>query len=214
VTLPEVAGEISAARALGVRAYGETCPHYLLLDESVYERQQPERYVCSPPLRPAASARALWRRLGAELTGVHSDHCCFDGAQKGVHAGDSALVPPGLPGIETRIPLMVSEALRGRIPMTEVIRLCASEPARLFGMASKGSLLPGMDADLVVIDPAARGQVSSLHMETDYSPFDGMELHGRVDTVVAGGTVLLQDGAWCGVEPAGRFIRRRRLRAA
>lgn len=214
VTLPEVAAEISAARAAGVRAYGETCPHYLLLDESVYERQQAERYVCSPPLRPAASAGALWRRLGAELTGVHSDHCCFDGAQKAVHADDSTLVPPGLPGIETRIQLMVSEALRGRIPMTQVVRLCASEPARLFGMRTKGSLLPGMDADLLVIDPSARGHVSGLHMETDYSPFDGMELRGRVDTVVAAGTVLLRGGAWCGAEPAGRFIRRRRLQAA
>ena len=211
VTLPEVAAEISSARARGVRAYGETCPHYLLLDESVYERDRPEQYVCSPPLRQAASARALWRRLGSELTGVHSDHCCFDGAQKAVYADDSTRVPPGLPGVETRIPLMVSEALRGRIPVPDVVRLCASEPARLFGMSSKGSLLPGMDADLVVIDPAAHSNVSRLHMETDYSPFEGMDLRGRVDTVVAGGSVLVEGGTWCGAEPAGRLIRRRRL---
>jgi dihydropyrimidinase len=212
VTLPEVAAEIAAARARGVHAFGETCPHYLILDESVYQRPHPERYVCSPPLRPAASARGLWRRLGSELTGVHSDHCCFDSGQKAVHGGDSTLIPPGLPGVETRLPLMVSEALGGRLPLTDVVRLCASEPARLFGMPAKGSVLPGMDADLVVFDPAARGKVGGLHMETDYSPFDGMELRGRVDTVVAGGKVLVEGRTWCATEPSGRFVRRRRLR--
>ena len=214
VTLPEVADEIASARARGVRAFGETCPHYLLLDESVYERSHPERYVCSPPLRRAASARALWQRLGSELTGVHSDHCCFDSAQKAVHAVDSIQVPPGLPGVETRFPLMISEALKGRLPLTDVVRLCASEPARLFGMPRKGSLLPGMNADLLVVDPSARASAGSLHMATDYSPFDGAELRGRVETVVAAGRVLVEAGEWCNAEPGGRFVRRRRLPAA
>lgn len=213
VTLPAVAAEIAAARTAGVRAYGETCPHYLLLDESVYSGPHPERFVCSPPLRPAAAARGLWPRLGAELTGVHSDHCCFDSSQKAVYASDSIRIPPGLPGVETRLPLMISAALSGRLSMPEVVRLCASEPAKLFGMPSKGSLLPGMDADLVVVDPAARRRVNGLHMASDYSPFEAMELRGRIDTVVAGGRVLVSAGAWAGPESGGRYIRRRRLAA-
>lgn len=213
VTLPAVAAEIAAARMAGVRAYGETCPHYLLLDESVYSGPHPERFVCSPPLRPAAAARGLWPRLGAELTGVHSDHCCFDSSQKAVYASDSIRIPPGLPGVETRLPLMISAALSGRLSMPEVVRLCASEPAKLFGMPSKGSLLPGMDADLVVVDPAARRRVNGLHMASDYSPFEAMELRGRIDTVVAGGRVLVSAGAWAGPESGGRYIRRRRLAA-
>ena len=211
VTLPEVAAEICRARALGIRAYAETCPHYLLLDESVYSGPRPERFVCSPPLRAPHAARGLWRSLGAELTGVHSDHCCWDVEQKAANADDSSRVPPGLPGVETRLPLMVSQALQGRLALSEVVRLCAAEPARLFGMPAKGSLLPGMDADLVVVDPAARVTVRELHMTTDYSPFEGVEVRGRVEAVVAGGRVLVERGCWAGAEPAGRFVRRRRL---
>jgi dihydropyrimidinase len=214
VTLPEVATEIANARALGVRAYGETCPHYLLLDETVYARPHPERFVCSPPLRAAGAAKALWGKLGAELTGVHSDHCCFDSAQKAVHASDSTRIPPGLPGVETRLPLMVSAALGGRLAVEDVVRLCASEPARLFGMPSKGSLLPGMDADLVVLDPRGRGRVNRLHMKTDYSPFTGFPLRGRIEHVVARGRVLVSAGKWVEPQPSGRYLRRRRLAAA
>jgi len=213
VTLPEVAAEIGRARSSGVRAFGETCPHYLLLDESVYSRPHPERFVCSPPMRSADAARRLWAALGGELTGVHSDHCCWDAAQKAAGADDSSRVPPGLPGVETRLPLLVSEALAGRLAMADVVRLCATEPARLFGMPAKGSLLPGMDADLVVIDPAWRGEVGGepLHMATDCSPFAGRTLRGRVEMVVAGGRTLVGDGRWTGERAAGRFIRRRRL---
>src|SRR5207245_10832485 len=120
VTLPEVAEEIGKARSAGVRAFGETCPHYLLLDESVYGRPHGEAFVCSPPMRSAGAARGLWRSLGSELTGVHSDHCCFDRAQKKVHASDSTRIPPGLPGVETRLPLLISAALSGRLPMNDV----------------------------------------------------------------------------------------------
>jgi dihydropyrimidinase len=211
VTIPEVASEIAMARARGVRAFGETCPQYLLLNDSVYERKHPERFVCSPPLRSAISARRLWQHLGTDLTGVHSDHCCFDSNQKAVYASDSTKVPAGLPGVETRMPLMISEGLRGRLPMPEVVRLCSTGPAALFGMPSKGSLLPGMDADLIVVDPRARGRLDDLHMATDYTPFEGQELLGRIDTVVSRGHILIHDGRWTGEPPRGRFIRRRRL---
>ncbi len=213
VTLPEVAAEIRSARMAGVRAFGETCPHYLMLDDSVYARPHGERYVCSPPIRSAAAVRALWRNLGAELTGVHSDHCCFDSAQKEVHKSDSTRIPPGLPGVETRLPLMISAALNGRLSMSDVVRLCASEPARLFGMPGKGSLLPGMDGDLIVVDPGTRRRINGLHMVTDYSPFEGMENRGSIETVVARGRVLVSAGAWTGGEAGGRYIRRRRAAA-
>ena len=213
VTLPEVAAEIRSARAVGVRAYGETCPHYLLLDESVYARTHSERFVCSPPIRSLAAAQGLWRNLGAELTGIHSDHCCFDSAQKQAYSSDSTRIPPGLPGVETRLPLIISAALSGRLAMPEVVRLCSSEPARLFGMPQKGSLLPGMDGDLIVVDPKVRRPINGLHMATDYSPFEGMELRGRIDTVVAGGRLLVSAGAWVGEEPGGRYLKRHRLAA-
>jgi dihydropyrimidinase len=213
VTLPEVAAEIGRARASGVRAFGETCPHYLLLDDSVYSRAHGERFVCSPPIRAAGAARGLWRCLGSELTGIHSDHCCFDSSQKKLYASDSSRIPPGLPGVETRLPLLISAALSGRLSMADVVRLCSSEPARLFGMAGKGSLLPGMDGDLIVVDPRPRRRLNGLHMSTDYTPFEGMEIRGRIETVVAGGEVLVSSGTWAGEKPSGRYIHRRRLEA-
>lgn len=211
VTLAEVAAEIRRARAEGVSAYGETCPHYLFLDESVYSRPHPERMVCSPPMRPASEAKALWRSLGTDLTGVHSDHCCFDSSQKAVYASDSTRVPPGLPGVETRMPLMISAALSGRLRLQDVVRLCSSEPARLFGVVNKGSLLPGMDADVILVDPKRRGVIADLHMGTDFSPFQGMEVRGHIDTVISNGDVLVVGGDWVGDQPHGRYLSRRRL---
>lgn len=209
VTLPEIADAIAAARASGVDAYGESCPHYLLLDEDCYSGECPELYVCSPPMRPPAIAGALWSRLGNGLAGVHSDHCCFDTRQKRESAADLRGIPPGLPGIETRLPLMISEALAGYMEITEVARLCATEPARLFGLPRKGALLPGYDADLVIVDPDGTTKVQGgLHMSTDYSPFDGRELRGRIDTVLARGRVLVEGGRWTNEPPRGSFLKR------
>ncbi len=108
---------------------------------------------------------------------------------------------------------MISAALSGRISLSDVVRLCSSEPARLFGVPGKGSLLPGMDADLIVVDQKPRWRIDGLHMATDYSPFEGMEIRGRIDTVIASGEVLVSGGEWVGEEPCGRYIRRRRLGA-
>ena len=112
------------------------------------------------------------------------------------------------------MPLLISAALGGRLSMPDVVRLCSSEPARLFGMPGKGSLLPGMDADLIVVDPRARRRLDGLHMVTDYTPFEAMEIRGRIRTVMANGEVLVSDGEWAADnKPAGRYIRRRRLEA-
>src|SRR5207247_10248659 len=111
---------------------------------------------------------------------------------------------------ETRMPLLISAALSGRLSMPDVVRLYSSEPARLFGMPGKGSLLPGMDADLIVVDPRARHRLDGLHMATDYTPFAGMEIRGRLATVVAGGGGRVWAGRGGGERPAGRDSRRRR----
>lgn len=211
VTLPEVADEISRARERGVAAFGESCPHYLLLDESCYATEDPELYVCSPPLRPAGAVRELWARLGRELTGVNSDHCCFDASQKAVHADDLTRIPPGLPGIQTRLPVMLSEALEGRMSLTDLVGLCAARAARLFGIAGKGSLLPGYDADVLIVDPAGKTEVrNGLDMDSGYSPFDGRTLRGRVDTVISKGRVLVADGLWADAPARGSFLTRAR----
>jgi dihydropyrimidinase len=211
VTLPEVADAIAAARSRGVAAFGESCPHYLLLDESFYEAANPELFVCSPPLRPAPAVAGLWSYLGNELVGVHSDHCCFDSAQKGRHADDLTRIPPGLPGIQTRFPLMLSEALDGRLSLPDLVSLLATEPARTFSIPRKGALLPGYDADLVVVDPTGTTEVhGGMAMETDYSPFEGRRLRGQIRDVVSKGRVLVRDGEWTDLTASGSFLPRGR----
>ena len=210
VTLPRVVDAIVQARASGVDAFGESCPHYLLLDESCYTSDRPELFVCSPPMRAPEIPRELWARA-SELSGIHSDHCCFDSAQKAKGVDDLTRIPPGLPGIETRLPVVISEALNNRMELTDVVRLCAAEPARLFGLSGKGSLLPGYDGDLVIVDPKAHTEVrEGLHMTTDFSPFDGRTLKGRISMVVARGRTLLQDDRWMDLPPEGRFLARTR----
>ena len=212
VTSPEVANAIAGARSRGVAAFGESCPHYLLLDESVYESAHPELFVCSPPLRPASAVAALWSHLGMELVGVHSDHCCFDSEQKGRHADDLTRIPPGLPGIQTRVPLMLSEALGGRMSLPKLISLIATEPARTFSIPRKGSLLPGYDADLVVVDPTGTTKIhGGMAMETDYSPFEGRELRGQIRDVISKGRILVRDGDWTGQPASGSFLSRGRV---
>lgn len=214
VTVPEVAAAIASARSAGVAAFGESCPHYLLLDESLYESPTPELFVCSPPLRPAAAVSGLWAHLGTELVGVNSDHCCFDREQKKRLADDLTRIPPGLPGIQTRVPLMLSEALDGRMSLQKLVSLIATEPARTFSIPGKGTLLPGYDADVVVADPTDSTEIGGgMAMETDYSPFEGRRLRGRIRDVVSRGRVLVRDGEWMGAPPSGSFVPRGRAPA-
>jgi dihydropyrimidinase len=205
VTLPEVARSIAHARKNGVAAFGESCPHYLLLEDSVYTSDHAALFVCSPPTRAASAAAALWSYLGTELVGVHSDHCCFDREQKCRYAGDLTKIPPGLPGIQTRLPLMLSEALGGRISLKKLVSLVATEPARLFSIPRKGSLLPGYDADVLVVDANDTTVVErGMDMDTDYSPYDGRRLRGRIRDVLSKGRLLVRDGNGPVSLPLGR----------
>lgn len=212
VTLPEVAASIARARRNGVVAFGESCPHYLLLDDSVYTSDHPELFVCSPPLRSTSAVEALWSHLGSELVGVHSDHCCFEREQKERYADDLTKIPPGVPGIQTRFPLMLSEALGGRISLEKLVSLVVTEPARLFSIPGKGSLLPGYDADIVIVDPSETTVVAGgMDMDTDYSPFEGRRLRGQIRDVLSRGRPLMRDGEWTNLPAAGSFLRRNRV---
>jgi dihydropyrimidinase len=102
-TTPEAVDRVTQAHERGIRAYSETCPHYLLLDDSVYTQPAPERFVCCPPLRPAGTVRGLRDRvLAGACDTIGSDHCCYSTGQKSPYADDAVYVPNGLPGVETR----------------------------------------------------------------------------------------------------------------
>lgn len=153
---PEAIEFVAAARRRGVPAFSEAVTHHLVLDESRYATEQPKRYVCCPPLRPRASVHALAQHLMAgEITTVGSDHCCYDLQQKTASRHDVRAMPNGLPGVETRLPLVFSEYVVARVlPVTRFVELTSTNPARTNGLyPRKGNVMPGSDADIAIWDP-------------------------------------------------------------
>jgi dihydropyrimidinase len=211
-TTPGAVDQVVAARQRGVRAYSESCPHYLVLDDSVYQGTHPERFVCCPPIRPGATVAGLGERLALGfLHTVGSDHCCYDSAQKALRAHDVRAMPNGLPGVETRLPVLWDAYVAAaRISPQRFVELVAANPARLNGLyPRKGTLAPGADADLVVLDPAETRVVDAraLHMQTDFTPYEGRSVTGWPRTVVARGRVVLDGGRLTDPGPVGQFLR-------
>jgi len=209
--------EIKAARKRGQRRiFAETCPQYLLLDSSRYlEHPEGLKYLMCPPLRSPADQQALWQGLAeGDIQTVGTDHCPFSmSRQKLAGAADFRLAPCGVPGVEERIALLYSCGVaEGRLTVERLVEVAMANPACLFGLyPRKGLLEAGADADLLVLDPAARRVLSrpELHSSCDYSIYEGFPLRGAVETVVAKGRVAFAHGRF--PEPAGqgRYLERR-----
>ncbi|MFH1609523.1 MAG: amidohydrolase family protein, partial [Candidatus Bipolaricaulota bacterium] len=202
---------LRAARRGGAPIMGETCPQYLVLDEGVYSRPDGHQFSVTPPLRTRKDQRVLWRALARRgLQAVATDHCPFTRAQKDGHRDEPAKLPSGLPGVETLLPLLYSEGVaRGRISLRDLVWCLGEGPARAFGLwPKKGAVRPGADADLVLLDPAASWTVRAkdLHTATDFSPYEGMTLTGRVVGVLSRGEWLLRDGEILAQPGRGAFI--------
>lgn len=196
---PEVVDLVHEARSRGVRAFAETCPHYALLDEDLYRGEGGEGFVCCPPIRARALVDGLMERIVAgAVDTIGSDHCCYTMEQKRAGRHDLRAMPYGLPGVETRAPLLFSELISKRgVPPERFVALLAATPAKLNGLyPQKGVIAPGADADLVVWDPHARWRIrtTDLHMETDYTPYEGWEVTGRPDVVISGGEIVVEKG--------------------
>lgn len=202
---------VQAARARGLQAFTESCPHYLTLDDSRYGSAHPERWVCCPPLRSRQTVDALDARCEMGLIDtVGSDHCCYDSAQKAERADDVREMPNGLPGVETRLPVIFDRFVAtGRITPERFVGMVATNPARLNGLyPRKGTIAVGSDADVLVFDPQASRTLSAaeLHMETDYSPYEGLSITGWPSTVIAKGRVVVDEGRLVDPGPVGEFI--------
>ena len=208
---PRAVDLVDAARMRGVRAFSETCPHYLVLDESCYEGEYPERFVCCPPIRSAETVAALGARLvDGRIHAVGSDHCCYSSDQKEQCSHDVRLMPNGLPGVETRLSVVWNRFVRSGLLTPEAfVRVMCSNPARLNGLyPRKGAIAPGSDADLVIFDPDLTRTVTvkDLHMATDYTPYEGISVTGWTRTVVLRGTIVVEDGEILDPGPIGRLL--------
>jgi dihydropyrimidinase len=205
----------NARRRGQTNLHAETCPQYLLLDDSRYRLPGMEglKYIMSPPLRSVSDRESLWQGLAEDIDVVATDHCPFMFAtQKILGKDDFTKCPGGAPGIEERIPLMYSEGVaKKRISLRRFTDLCCTNPAKLFGMyPQKGVIRAGSDADIVIIDPDKRVSLGNgtFHGNVDYTAYEGMELSGFPVCTVSRGEVIVRDGVFTGRAGRGRFVRR------
>lgn len=217
VTCKESIDAIAEAHRRGWSVYGETCPQYLLLDDTVYDRPGFEgaAYVIAPPIRPLGHQEALWAAIGrGTLETIGTDHCPFNMAgQKEFGCDDFRLIPGGAPGIEHRLALLYTHGvLAGRIDLNRFVDLVATRPARLFGLyPRKGSITVGADADLVLWDPSATSTISARthRHRCDRSIYEGFEVIGAASSVIAGGRLRYREGDLLARRGEGRFLERR-----
>ncbi len=198
------------ARGRGARLTVETCPQYLVLTAGSYDRMDGHMFAASPALRTADDQRALWQGLRRqEIDLVATDHCPFTREQKRWN-GSFTDLPYGLPGVETLLPLLHSEGVaKGLLHLPDIPRLLSEGPARVHGLyPRKGALEVGSDADLVVFDPNETWEVDprTLHMNTDFSPYEGWTVTGRVVATIARGDAIYADGQPSETRGRGRFL--------
>ncbi len=202
---------INEARSHGIDIYGETCPQYLLLNEDFLKRENGNEYLCSPPLRKIEDNDAMWNALNmGYIKAVGSDHVPFLKEQK---TKDLPFynVPNGVPGIETRLPLLFSEGVqKGKISLETFVNVISTNPAKIFGLyPNKGIINIGSDADITVIDPKLDHSLKAedLHMGSDISLYGHLICHGWPILTISNGEIIMQDGVFTGEKHHGKFLK-------
>jgi dihydropyrimidinase len=214
VTCGMAADEIMRGQERGVQVSGETCLQYLT--NTVEDLKRPDfegaRYVCSPPLREEHNQELLWAALKrGTLESVSTDHCPFNSEQKALGRDDFSKIPNGLAMIQHRLVKLWDLGVEGgRITPSELVDMTSTTIARRFGLARKGSIAPGFDADLVVFDPSTPFEfsTSTSQMNVDYDLFDGQRSTGSVRHTLCRGTMVYDQGEIVTEPGHGRFVPR------
>lgn len=202
VSTREGADIVRRARARGVPVEAETCPHYLFMTVDVLDRDAPARFMCSPPQRRADDQQALWEAIAdGTLQLVTSDHAPYrmDDSGKFVHGTDVPFnrIANGMPGLETRLPLMFDAMVtRGRSGLEAFAEVTATAPARAFGLSTKGQISVGFDADIAIWDPdrSRTYGANDLHDNVGYNPYEGTTVTGIPVQVLSRGQTIFADG--------------------
>ncbi|MCK0150508.1 dihydropyrimidinase [Marivita sp. S6314] len=221
ISTAEGAAAIRTAQERGAPVWAETCPHYLFMTEEVLDKPGIEgaKWMCSPPQRTATDQAALWEALDADtLALVSSDHAPYRFDETGkLSAGPDAgfhQIANGLPGLETRLPLMFDAMVSGGKGGAEAfVELTSTAPARLYGLQTKGEITVGRDADIVIWDPEKQVTygANDLHDNVGYNPWEGRVITGCPKHVLLRGQTLVKDGTFFGSPGQGRWINRRVL---
>lgn len=209
--------EVAEARSRGTNIFAETCPQYLHLSLEEHLGQgwpNGAGFICSTPLRSRHDRHQadLWEGLRVDqLAVVSTDHCPFCLREQKLANGESFnMVPNGIGGVEHRMDLVYQGVVAGHISEERWVEVCATAPARLFGLGAKGILAEGYDADVVIYDPNSTSVLSAKthHMNLDYSAYEGLSVQGGVRTVLSRGEVIVDKGNFLGRVGRGKYLRR------
>lgn len=208
--------KIAEARQKGFQVWGETCPQYLVLDQSYLEKPNFEgaKYVWSPPLREKWNQDVLWNSLkNGQLQTLGSDQCSFNfKGQKELGLADFSKIPNGGPVIEDRFSILFSEGVKeGRITINQFVDIVSTRIAKLFGLfPRKGTIAVGSDADIVIYDPNIKRTISAEthHMNVDYSAFEGMKIIGEPVSVLSRGEFVIRQKQFVGTPGNGQYLKR------
>ena len=214
----EAIEQIRWAHGRGLRIYAETCPQYLYLTARDLDLDGFEgaKMVCSPPPRDSANQQVVWDALAHNVFAVFSsDHAPYryDDDQGKKLCGDHCHfnhIPNGIPGLETRLPLLFSGGVAGgRINLHLFVNMTATQPAKLYGLyPRKGSIVVGGDADIALWDPNLNVTIrnADLHHDVDYTPYEGMTVSGWPVHVFSRGQLVSRDRKFLGRPGAGEFL--------
>lgn len=202
---------IRELRADGVNVVVETTPHYLTITNDFLKKEGAQKYLMTPPLREASDNEALWGGVAAgDISIIATDHCTFTLEQK-FQSNDCRTIFPGVPGTEEMLQIVNTDGVeKGLFDITRLVSLLSIEPAKAFGLfPEKGSLEPGTDADILIFDPRAESVLSNdnCHTAAGYTPYDGIKVKGKAETVILRGEIILKDGKFLGQRGNGKFLK-------
>ncbi|MGC8816408.1 MAG: dihydroorotase [Candidatus Hadarchaeum sp.] len=212
VTTREGCEAIQKAKKRGVHVSAETCPHYLIFKREDMEKLGPYLKV-NPSLKSDSDRAALWQALAEGIVDIVStDHAPASKEEKDRGWIDIWEVPSGVPGVETSLPLMLSEGVsKGRLTLEQLVNCMCTKPAILFGLyPRKGVIQEGSDADLIILDLKEEAQISAerLHYKVGWTPFEGMRVKGIPVMTILRGTIIAEGGKVIGSSGYGQFLPR------
>lgn len=215
--------EIERACKRGGKVAGETCPQYLLLTADDLDAAELEgaKFVCSPPPRDKESQIACWEGLqNGTFELFSSDHCPFRYEDEGGKLNEKGKrnfrwIPNGIPGVETRLPILFSEGVsKGRIDINRFVALSSTNHAKQYGLyPQKGTIAIGSDADIALWDPSKKVTITNdiLHHGADYTPYEGLEVQGWPVRVILRGATIVDGEAFTGAAGQGAYLRRAKV---
>ena len=207
---------VRRAQTAGIKVYGETCPGYLTVDESVYANSDftfAAAHVMSPPYRPKENQEPLWNALQAKtISVVATDHCPFKNEQKAVGKNDFTKIPNGCGTVENRLDILWHFGVNtGRLSPNEFVALTSANAAQIFNLyPKKGRIEQGADADIVVWDPLKEKTISAKthHMNVDFSVFEGITVKGCAVYTLSHGKIVYNNGSLQTEPGAGQYVKR------